>query len=67
MNLFEYLATKYSSFDTSHSLNQRTSLSAMVNGILNVAQDTVGNILLGGIRREVIIWLRNIVAILLSF
>ncbi len=40
-----------------------SSLRAVVNGILNVTQDTVGNILLGGIRREVIIWLRNIMAI----
>ncbi len=29
-------------------------------------QDTVGNILLGGIRREVTVWLRNMMAILLS-
>ncbi len=54
------------SFDTSHCLSQRRSLTAVVNGILNVTQDTVGNILLGGIRREVIIWLQSIMAILLS-
>ena len=41
------------------------SLRAIVYGILNVTQDTVGGILPGGIRREVIIWLRSIMAILL--
>ncbi len=63
---FDTSATTFLSFDASHCLNQRATFTVAVNGTLNVTQDTVGNILLGGIRREVTIWLQNMMAILLS-
>jgi hypothetical protein len=58
------LAVTYSSFDASYWLNQ-IALTVAVLGRLNVMQDMVRDILPGGIRREVIIWLQSMVAILL--
>jgi hypothetical protein len=58
------LAVTYSSFDAFYCLNQIV-LTIAVLGRLNVMQDMVGDILPGGIRQEVIIWLQSIVAILL--
>ena len=58
------LAVTYLSFDAFYCSNQIV-LTIAVLGCLNVMQDMVGDILPGGIRQEVIIWLQSIVAILL--
>ena len=59
------LETTSLSYDTSLCSNRVIPIPAVVNGIPNVTQDTEGNILLGGIRKEAIIWLPNITAIYL--
>jgi hypothetical protein len=45
-----------SSFKTSHFLNQPINLAVVANGSLHVPQDMVGDIHLGGFRREVTVW-----------
>ena len=58
------LAVTYSILDAFYCSNQIV-LTIAVLGRLNVMQDMVGDILPGGIRQEVIIWLQSIVATLL--
>jgi hypothetical protein len=59
------LGSNILSFNTSHYSNWVATPTIIVNGSLNVAQDMVGDILLDAIRREMTIWLGNILAILL--
>ncbi len=60
------METTSSSFDTSICSNRVIPIVTIGNGIPNVTQDTEGDILLGGIRKEATIWLPNIVAISLQ-
>ncbi len=58
------LAVIYSSYDAFYFLNTRNILINAVAGSLNAIQDMVVNIYLGGIMREEITWLQNMLGTL---